>query len=369
MKRIAVADPAMIKLTGHNRELNLFRAAEYVARGYQVDIYANKHYPVSEIDQNLDGVRILPHFSTSPYFFNQAEQEALGADGYLNAQATSFANELQLIGNDCPLLLPSAYPYLICGAVLAGWEHPVHGVIHRKPDFLMHRPSEHWRVAFRKSLSLKKPLGVHVLEPVLQRIYAKYAEGAVRIRLAPYPLQPVVKTSVKRQNNCIAILGGLRPEQGLEFVPAVVNSLVSSGFRVVIQDPANRLNGSSHPAIKIIGFVEDFRMPMQSCSAVLLNYDPAAYATSTSGVAWEALATGTPVLYSRGTASADTFHEYNCGLAFDYGSITQIHGAAMRLHGSYQKHLELAEAASKKVRLLHSVKRFVDHLAESGFAS
>ncbi|MEO6608316.1 MAG: glycosyltransferase [Aestuariivirga sp.] len=369
MKRIAVADPAMVKLTGHNRELNLIRSAEYVARGYQVDIYANKQYPVSDIDQNLNGVRIIPHFSTSPYFFNLAEQEALGADGYLESQAKSFASELQLIGNDCPLLLPSAYPYLICGAALAGWEHPVHGVIHRKPDFLMYRPSEHWRVAFKKSLSLRKPLGVHVLEPVLQGIYAKYAEGAVRIRLAPYPLHPFVKTSIKRQSNCVAILGGLRPEQGLEFVPAVVNSLVTSGFRLVVQDPAGRLNGASHPAVKIISFVEDFRMPMQSCSALLLNYDPASYATSTSGVAWEALATGTPVIYSRGTASANTFHNYNCGLAFDYGSIDQIHRAVLRLHQNYSKHLELAEAAAKKVRNLHSVKRFVDHLSESGFLS
>ena len=367
MKRISVADPAMSKLTGHNRELNLLRAAEYVTSGYQVDIYANKQYPLLEIDQDLDGVRIIPHFSTSPYFFNKVEQDALGADGYLNVQARSFADELQLIDDDCPLLLPSAYPYLICGAAFADWKHPVHGVIHRKPDFLNHRPSEHWRVAFKMAQSLKKPLGVHVLEPPLQGLYAKYAEGGVRIRLAPYPLRPYVKTSIKKQNNCIAMLGGLRPEQGLEHVPAVVNSLVASGFHVLVQDPANRLNSAPHPAVKIFGFVEDFRMPMQTCSALLLDYDPAAYATSTSGVAWEALATGTPVLYSRGTASAATFEKYNCGIAFNYGSIDQITEAVVRLHRSYPKHLELAEAAAKKIRLIHSVERFVDHLVASGF--
>lgn len=369
MKRIAVADPAMSTLTGHNRELNLVRAAEYVSRGYQVDIYANKQYPLISTDQRLDGIRIIPHFTASPYHLDKAEQESLGADGYLEAKAQSFAKELQLIGDQCPLLLPSIYPYLICGVVLSKWEYPVHGVIHRQPDYLNYGPSAHWRHAFEMSLSLAKPLGVHVLEQVLQGLYAKYADGKVRIRLAPNPLRPVAKTSIVRKEKCIALLGGLRGEQGLKHVPAVVNSLVAHGFNLLIQDADKKLEVAPHPAIKIIGFVEDFRKELQSCSALLLNYDPASYATSTSGVAWEALASGTPVLYSRGTASADTFHKYNCGIAFDYGSVSQITASAVQLQASYSKHLSLARAAAKKVQLVHNVGRFVDHLAASGFVS
>ncbi len=369
MKRIAVADPGMSKLTGHNRELNLVRAYEYVSRGYQVDIYVNKLYPLQAIDQGLDGIRIIPHFSSSPYHFSKAHQEALGMGEYLNSMAQSFAKELRLIGEDCPLLLPSAYPYMICGAALADWKHPVHAVIHRKPDFLIHHPSTHWRQAFKMAQALHKPLGVHVFEPILQKLYAKYAEGRVRIRLAPNPLRPVAKTSIKRQKNCIGLLGGLRPEQGLEYVPAVINSLLGCGFSVVIQDSDNRLESPPHPAVKMVGFVENFRALIQSCSALILNYDPAAYATTTSGVAWEAMVVGTPVLYSRGIASASTFKKYNCGIAFDYGSISQITAAAMDLQRNYAKHLELARAAAKKVRLIHNVEQFVNHLADAGFAS
>ena len=240
MKRIAIVDPAMFQHSGHHRELNLAKAAAYIASGYQVDIYTSNRYPEDPGSSELKNLRVIPHFTSQPYQDGQKHKLHFGVEDYLLPAARLFADELREIDGDCPLLLPSAFPYQICGAALAGWQHPVHAVTHRSPDFFANHPATHWRHAFEMSESLNKPLGFHVFEPVLQKLFEQCAGRKVRIRVAPFPLRPVVETQVVRQSNCIGMLGGLRGEQGLRDVPNVVNALLRCGFKVLNSGSATR---------------------------------------------------------------------------------------------------------------------------------
>jgi glycosyltransferase involved in cell wall biosynthesis len=364
-KRIIIADPAMLDVGGHYRELNFAKAREFANRGYEVDIYANREYPTSPLDQAVKSIRVIPHFSNLPFHDSSEFPDGLTVDGYLLPQANIFANELNAIDDKGLLLITSAFPAQICGAVLAGWRLPVHGIIHR--GFSQYHPKEHWEHAFKMSKSLRRPFQCYVFEAALQKGLTQSIDEKIRVLVAPLPLSAYPQDVAQTPADQIGILGGLRVEQGLLHVPMIVNAILASGFKVLLQDPANAIESPPHPAVKILGFVDDFQKIVRTCAAVVIHYDPATYATTSSAVTWEAMAAGTPILYTRGIASAQMLEKFGCGLAFDFGSQAQFATALADLKQQYLVHKKRSRQAARKFLQINGISQFVECLLQNGF--
>jgi glycosyltransferase involved in cell wall biosynthesis len=366
-KRIIIADPGMIFDNGHHRELNLAKAREFVRRGYHVDIFANAHYRTLPGDLEVKEIRVLPHFTNQPYAGSIDFSRSYGVEEYFLPNARVFESELKALGQDVPLLLSSAFPDQICGAAFAGWRSPVHAIIHRDCDYYANHPKEHWEIAFKEAKTLRRPFQCYVFEPALQKGLTQSINEKIRVLVAPLPLSAYPQDVAQTPADQIGILGGLRVEQGLLHVPMIVNTILASGFKVLLQDPANAIESPPHPAVKILGFVDDFQKTIRTCAAVVIHYDPATYATTSSAVTWEAMAAGTPILYTRGIASAQMLEKFGCGLAFDFGSQAQFATALADLKQHYPVHKKRSRQAARKFLQINGISQFVECLLQNGF--
>jgi hypothetical protein len=332
-----------------------------------VDIFANKQYRVLPRDLEMNAIRVVPYFTNHPYTDATNISRSYGVDDYLIPYARDFERELRALESEGPLLLPTAFPYQICGAAFAGWTSPVHAITHRGTNYYANHPREHWEVAFKVAKTLRRPFECYVFEPALQKHFAKTMEAKVRVRLAPYPVLAFNPGAAFSRSNYIGILGGLRADQGQELVPMVVNAILQSGFKVLLQDVSGIIESAPHPDVKIIGFIDDFRAVMSECAAIIINYHPESYATASSAVAWEAMLTATPILHTRHIATAQMLESFNCGIPFDYGNEAQLLKALMELKRNYPQHARRAKQGARKYQEKHGIKQFVDCLIQNGF--
>jgi glycosyltransferase involved in cell wall biosynthesis len=160
------------------------------------------------------------------------------------------------------------------------------------------------------------------IEPIFARLYSELLQH--QVHLIPHPF-PVVANDSSRKNFTIGFLGSQNQSKGFHIVPAIVEKLLKKNLPISIY-----VHDSFFYMSKEIGYLQQlakenpcltmdasrknsqqWMKAIQQCDLIVAPYIPEEYATSSSGIACEALAHGVPLIATANTTLARQLKEFN----------------------------------------------------------
>ena len=363
---INIIDPGMRTYAGHHCDINARVARELISRGHSVTIYANQSFRPKQKDLDL---RIEAIFAANPYALRGIPK---GIGRYFrnnkdfDVSAKQFADELAQVEPAGALLFPTLFPYQLYGLCRSLKElPPVFLVMHNAPGWRGPFGEELWRKAFDASMPFARNLHLGVFEnelfPEFERLLPA---GALKLTRFPIPhdgMPPRRRTAL----STVGILGHQRSTKGLERLQQNVDRITRLGFRVIVQNsqetPLEEL-ASGNPAVSHYGYIDELPSLINECDALLLDYDTEMYRRGGSGIAWEAVACGVPLIVPDGTTMSMLVEHYRCGLKFGQDDAEAPFKALQEAKENYDELAGNVLQASEKFRSIHGTKKFVDFL-------
>ena len=130
----------------------------------------------------------------------------------------------------------------------------------------------------------------------------------------------------------------------MALLPALVSALLRRDAMVTVQDSGGLLRTrGSHPNLKVLGFVEDFAGEIAGCDLVVWPSSPSGYASRTSGIIWNAIAAGVPLVLPSVCLPAQIAHEQGAAVFYHHHSVPAILKAVQHARRSYTALAALAE--------------------------
>ncbi len=363
-----IIDPGMRTYAGHHCDINIRVARELAGRGHSVAIHANRSFRPRPRDADL---KIEPIFSANPYSLRGIPR---GIRRYFNRSkgfersAAQFATELQGIEPATAWLLPTLFPYQLYGMCqLPGTLPPVFMVIHNMPGWNNPFGEELWCEALRAATPHAGKLHLGVFEsnliPDFERLLPASGPKLSRFPIPHDGLAPRPRTTL----STVGILGHQRNTKGLERLRQNVETIVKLGFRVIVQDSQENLEDIfkvQSPSVTLHGYVDELPRLITQCDALFLDYDTQMYRSGGSGIAWESIACGVPLVVPDGTTMSMLVEKYHCGVKFAQSDSDDRFRALAAARRDYPELARNAEQASKAFGEQHGTAKFVDFLLE-----
>ena len=352
----------MMNYSGHHAEINFKLARELRRRGYSVTIFANKKFVAKQADAD-----VRPHFTHNPYDHLENMGEALPNNQPFNVfegLSRTFLLELRAIEAVDMSLLTSMFAYQLHAIADDGLEMGrIVGLIHNQPDF--HNPdgATYWRQAFIKSRLKHAELRLGILEPELLLEYESLLPGnSLEIEEFPIPHDGSDAGALGDQLLTVGLLGHQRADKGLNRLSSVVSSSVKLGFNVTVQDSAGLLQAKvgSSGAVRYAAYVEDFGALIRECNVTLLDYSAEVYRFSGSGIAWESIASGVPVIGPKGSTISRLLRRYDTGATFSPSDPMSKFKVLEDMRANYSSYLYKAALARQKYKEVNGTERFVN---------
>lgn len=352
----------MMNYAGHHAEINFKLARELRRRGYLVTIFANKKFVAKQAD-----VDVRPHFTHNPYAHLGKMGDALPDNLPFNVfegLSRTFVRELRSIEAADMSLLTSMFAYQLHAVAAADLEMGrIVGIIHNQPDFQDEDGALYWRQAFIKSRLIHAQLRLGILEPELLLEYESLLPGnKLEIEEFPIPHDGSDAGVLGDQLLTVGLLGHQRDDKGLKSLSSVVMTSVKRGFNVLVQDSADWLKAKigTSKAVRYAPYVEDFGALIRECNVTLLDYSPEVYRFSGSGIAWESIASGVPVIGPKGSTISRLLRRYDTGATFSPSDPMSKFEVLEDMRANYTSYLHRAALARQKYKERNGTERFVN---------
>lgn len=356
--RINLIDPALHKRGGHHFEW-LQRIAQGLAdRGTPAHLYCRAR-PQPEVLQAFSRTGgATPLFDVPTY--ERVDSDVEGAD--LSAcltRADMLARSLPQVRPADLWIMPTLFAQDLHALAAAPPRATVVGVVHWPPEFGLREGGRGaWRSGVQRVARVGLDLRLGTIVGGLCEIYEPLLGRPVS--LLPSPLDARVPQAPKQALRRIGFFGEQRGAKGADLIPQLVPELLKKGYVPVVHDSAGRmLRGSPPPGIELHGYVDDIRALVASCDLVVLPYSAQQYRVMSSGLLWEALASGVPAVVAAGTAPASTLLESGAGRTFAEPAVTDILAAIQRVQHDYPAVAHAAWTASSAWALRHGVDAFL----------
>jgi glycosyltransferase involved in cell wall biosynthesis len=363
-----IIDPGMRTYAGHHCDINTRVAREIVSRGHGVSIYVNRFFSPRPRDAELD---IRPVFSANPYSVRGIPR-GLGrifdrGKGF-ERSAGQFAVELQQAGPAEAWLLPTLFPYQLYGLCRSPVSLPPSFlVMHNAPGWNGFFGEELWRKALEASRLHASRLHMGVFEKNLFLDFERLLPASGP-SLHPFPIpHDGVAPRPRKALSTVGILGHQRNTKGLERLRQNVETIVKLGFKVIVQDSQENLAdifNVQSPSVTLHGYVDDLPLLVDQCDALFLDYDTQMYRNSGSGIAWEAIACGVPLVVPHGTTMSLLVETHGCGVKFAQCDPDDRFRALTVARRNYAELARNAAQASREYGLRHGTAKFVEFLLE-----
>ena len=363
-----IIDPGMRTYAGHHCDINIRVARELVSRGHGVTIHANQSFRSRPKDADL---RIENTFSANPYslrgmpgglgrYFNRSKD--------FEQSAEQFAAELRAVEPAGCWLFPTLFPYQLYGLCrLPDPPPPTFLVIHNMPGWTHPFGEDLWRKAFRAGTAYASKLHPGVFEYNLFLDFERLLSASgPKLSLFPIPHDGMAPRP-RSKLATVGILGHQRNTKGLERLQQNVETIVRLGFRVIVQDSQENLSDSlsvESPFVSLHGYVDDLPALINECDALFLDYDTEMYRGGGSGIAWEAIACGVPLVVPNGTTMSMLVENHHCGVKFAHNDPDDRFRALASARQNYAELARNAARASKDFGALHGTRKFVDFLLD-----
>lgn len=331
---LIILDPNLDGEAGHHLAYDLAIAREAMARGEAVTIVANRRFEAREIE----GVRILPHFTETCYALRHADPVTGAFDDFrhfndlLQAELAALPRAEFRPGD--AVLVPTVTENHLAG--LVGWMKSFDPLA--APLFVIHlmMPSG-FAVEGDGRQAVEEPLralfyrlaeraaqgpgpAVHIFASGGQHAAEYGALFGREVPAHPLPLRPEPAArpgAVARR--ALLFAGDARLDKGLALLPDLATALAAAhpDWTFAAHVNAGNAHGEARAAaarlaeaaegvanLELAGgrlAPEDYLALLRGVRLALFPYDPELYRRKSSGVLWEAISLGLPVLVPQGT--------------------------------------------------------------------
>lgn len=352
-------DPGLWRLAGHHFDIDLKVTRQLVADGHAVTVYSRQE-PDPPVVSAFEGLAELqPIFRLSPYAQPQQVDPIAGELLLHEQSAPVIAADLARVKPADLWLWPSIFSNQVHACALARSGVPVAGCVHTEPD-----PWESgigpmlWRHAFRSAQRRGLKLRIGGIEPAHRHAYLPLTFDE-RFETLPIPHDGKPISEARESLRTIGFLGHQRGEKGAGLLMGLTRQLVEDGFRIVLQDSGGNARDIAHPSVTRLGYVDDIADAILQCDLVVLPYTPSRYRIKGSGILWESIASGIPVVAPFATAPGNWIERTGAGTLFMHGTEQSIREAVLRARDTYPTIAAAALEASRAWPRTHGVAHFI----------
>lgn len=359
--KINVIDPGFFGPGGHHFEINRGICEQYISQGHGVCLYTHRSLPVS-VENNLRSiVEVKPIFSISPYKKSREIDPIAGEFIFFQRQVNQLSKEFQLVRSADVSVFPTLFPAQLVAYSSLHPDSALSGCIHDVPEARGDEGAIYWRYAFIQAdkRNVQKRLGV--LEPELKYRYQPLLNGLGQIEELPIPFDGMPIESKKVELKRIGFFGHQRPGKDQLAPMPIATRLAEMGFEIIVQSTTGK-NAGSDPKIRTMGYVENLAEAIAQCDLVIVPYSAEKYRFKGSGILWEALASGVPVLAPYGSAPGRWIEKSGAGGVFLDHSADSIVTAVRLIQEDFGVVSEKAHQFAKIWPEKHGIARFSRHL-------
>ena len=394
---LVILDPNLDGPAGHHLAYDLAIAREALARGQAATIVANRRFPATEVE----GVRVLPHFTATTYAVRHADPVTGAADDWRHFNDLLLA-ELQLLPRsltppEAAVLAPTVTENHLAGYL--GWMKAFDPL--EAPLFLVH-------LMFPSGVTLDAA-GAPVVEEPLRALFYRLAERLARepgpevhlfasglqhaaeygalfgrpVPAHPLPIRPLPdRQAAGCEGRVLVFAGDARADKGITLLPRLLPALAAAhpdrGF--VAHVNAETAWGEAKPAADALAAlggtrpnieVMTGRLPPEAYAALLRSvglmvfpYDPGLYRRKSSGILWEAVSLGTPVVVPAGTWLENEARHWGAGhVAHAAHAPEAIAAAVAEALARLSELAAVSAAAAERYRAANGAAALLDQIA------
>lgn len=359
---INILDPGLHGIGGHHLEWDRALATELAAQGHEVAVYGHVAMSPETLAAFPDPIRVVPifrnHAYVNPLRFDPIAGELLG---FIDV-AVMLTEDLRATTKADLWIWPSLFPAQLYACALLKAGVPVSGCIHAEPDFKSSLGAASWKYALIKASRAGLRLNLGVSGPVLQQQYQTLFGVEQAIPVLPVPVKGYPGSTARTALGTIGFFGGQRTEKGVHLIPALISTLLSDGYRVVLHDSAGSLGSEQVPGLTRIGYVSDLTAEVAKCDLIVLPYDASAYRSRESSIVWDALASAVPVVVPAASAPARRVLAKGAGKLFGAATVDGIRQAISEARADYRQIADAAFSASQTWGETEGVSRLAQAL-------
>jgi hypothetical protein len=359
---INLLDPGLYHIEGHHLEWDRRIAAELIARGHELTVYAHSGVSADVRAMFPHPIKLVPLFGHYPYVdplrLDPVAGELLG---FIDV-AVALAQELKTTAKADLWLWPSLFQAHLYACALISTEVPVAGCIHVEPGFKSALGAACWKYAFIKARQAGLRMNLGVTGPVLQQEYCALAGDHQFVRPLPLPVPGCPGQAPRSSLKTVGFFGHQRQEKGAELVPPLVSALLQEGYQVMLHDCGNAFGPEQIPGLTRIGYVPDLAATIASCDLAVVPYQADSYRYRESAIVWDALASGVPVVVPYGTAPALRVLASGAGKVFLLPTVESVRSAIAEARQDYGQIAAGAFRASQQWRETHGTEKLVQAL-------
>ncbi len=356
--RINLLDPGLVAVAGHHLEYDLRIALELASRGHDARVYA--HVKVGAEVRALfpASVEVTPIFRVHPYWDWSLIDPVCGELTAFLDGALMLAADLRGVREAEMWMWPTLLAPQLFACTVARPKAALSGCVHVEPTFRAPNGRMWWRYAFLKAreAGLRPNLGVNV--PALASEYSPLAgEGEVKCFPIAHDGAPsgACRTALRK----IGFFGHQRREKGTGLLPALVPRLLQDGYEVVVQDSGDQVGAMAAPGLTKLDYVPSVADEIAKCDLVVAPYDPVAYRVRGSGIVWDSIASGVPVILPARTEMGSLVESTGAGKLVESLEAEDVYRSILEARRDYATIARAAFEASQAWRGTHGVRRFV----------
>lgn len=272
--------------------------------------------------------------------------------------ASMLAEDLSSLGASDAWIWPTIFAPQLHACSMVRPAAKIAGCIHFEPTFQAANGRMWWRYGFIRAQRADLSTNIGVTGPRLQSEFVPLTVTG-KIDCFPVPHDGALTGSAKTALRRIGFFGHQRLDKGASLLPALVPRLLQHGYQIVLHDSGGLVRAEDAPGLTVLGYVPSLAEEIAKCDLIVAPYDPTAYRQRNSGVVWDAVASGVPVIVPSGTAPGRLVEQTGAGRTVMSLSVDEIYRAVLRVEQDYHQISGAALAASKHWRDTQGVKRFV----------
>jgi glycosyltransferase involved in cell wall biosynthesis len=362
--QINVLDPALLRIRGHHFDLDAKIIDKLIESGHTVSLYCNKDVQKEVLLRLNTSCDVVPLFRANPYAHPKNFDRYAGELLMYLTQSKILSEDLQKVAYADIWMWPSIFASQINACATVQPSAKISGCIHTPSNTMLDPFGKlWWRHAF---LRLQQADTQHILgtiDPEVRLDYAPLASNT-KINIFPHYYEGLQIKEPKKALKKIGFFGHQRGEKGIEFIPDLVNKLASRGFSITLQDSALKYDSKIHSSVERLGFVEDLSIEIAKCDLIILPYSIDQYKRKASGILFDALASGVPVIVPFDTALGRWIDQTGAGTQFYNNDVASILHALSLAGHNYGSLAKAAYITSQEWRTKYGISRFTNAMLD-----
>lgn len=311
---VSIMDPGLTSRVGHHFDQDLRVARALAALGHRVAVHANANVTPELVGAFAAlGVSLHGTFRAGPY---DRPKESEDNWDYWQAHAAVTCDDLATLAPTDVAFWPSLSPSHFLAMVRAPHGTRIIGGLDGQINWMSPLGAELLSSGREMTRRLAARLELGTYDRFVADAYRPILAGlAIRRLPVPYDGQ---YTPPAGKIGRVGFFGYQRSERGYALLPEIVDALVGRGLALTIQDSGENITTTqARPDVLTLGFVDDLPAVIATCDLIAWPSNPRNYGARTSGIVWEAIASGRPLVVPSGCLPTR--------IAFHAGAATFFH--------------------------------------------